>query len=174
MPRQSIVANGPAVLMAALILMLAPSGQSERALAHGSDGETVAPETQFLRKRSVHDVAVTIDRLAAAIEGAGATVFARIDHAAGAARTGQTLPASQVLVFGNPRLGTPLMKAAPEIAFDLPMRAWAHEDADGQVWLVTLKPEVLRRRYGVEGQDAVFARMGKALDRLTDVAVATE
>ncbi len=157
-------------LSAMVILVIAVLGAASALTSRASGGQT--QDTLFIRKKSVHTVDVTIDRLAAAVEDAGARVFARIDHAAGARSIGQELRPSTVLLFGNPRLGTPLMQAAPDIAFDLPLRAHAYEDAQGQVWLATMKPAVLQERYGITGRDTVFERMGAALTRLTDRAVA--
>jgi uncharacterized protein (DUF302 family) len=77
----------------------------------------------------------TLDRLLAAIEGAGMHVFARIDHAAAAKAIGLSMPAATVLLYGNPKVGTPLMLAAPAVALDLPPRVLVREDADGQTFI---------------------------------------
>jgi len=74
----------------------------------------------------------TLDRLVGAIEGAGMTVFARIDHAAGAREAGMAMPPTTVLLYGNPRGGTPIMLAAPQTALDLPLRVLVREGADGR------------------------------------------
>lgn len=129
-------------------------------------------EDPFIRKQSLHSVEVTLDRLAAAVEAAGAKVFARIDHSAGAASIDQDLAPTQVLVFGNPRLGTPLMQSNRDIAIDLPLKALAYQDPQGQVWLAYVRPDVLKGRYAIEARDPVFGRMTKALAGLTDKAVA--
>ena len=76
--------------------------------------------------------APTLDRLVRAIETAGMTVFARIDHAAGAREVGMAMPPTVVLIYGNPRGGTPIMLAAPQAALDLPLRVLVREDADGR------------------------------------------
>ncbi len=152
------------MLFALVLVTLAPVASA------GTTGST--EDDLFVRKTSPHAVAVTIDRLAKAVEAAGAKVFARIDHAAGAASIDVAMRPSTVLLFGNPRLGTPLMQSAPQIAIDLPLRALAYEDEAGQVWLAYLKPSVLKDRYGIADRDAVFERMGGALDRLTNAAVA--
>jgi uncharacterized protein (DUF302 family) len=88
----------------------------------------------------------TIDRLIATMEKAGMTVFARIDHAAGAKEVGMTMPPTVVLLYGNPRGGTPIMLASPLAALDLPLRVLVREDNEGQS-LVSFHPiaEVLRR-----------------------------
>jgi uncharacterized protein (DUF302 family) len=86
---------------------------------------------------SAHPVSATIDRLAAAAEAAGMRVFARIDHAAGAAEVGMRLRPTELLLFGHPRGGTPLMLDGQTAGIDLPLRALAWEDAEGRVWLTT-------------------------------------
>jgi len=88
----------------------------------------------------------TLERLVAAIKGAGMTLFAQIDHAAGARDAGMTMPPTVVLIYGHPKGGTPLMLAAPLAALDLPLRVLVREDADGRA-LVSFHPAapILRR-----------------------------
>jgi uncharacterized protein (DUF302 family) len=76
-----------------------------------------------------------VDRLVAVLQAKGMTIFDRIDHAEAAKKAGLSMRASQLLIFGNPKGGTPLMVAAPTVAIDLPFKALAWEDADGKVWL---------------------------------------
>lgn len=125
-------------------------------------------------KKSAHSVSQTMDRLAAALEEKGITVVARIDHAAGAQKAGLTLKPTQVLIFGNPKLGTPLMAAERKIGLDLPMKVLAWEDDKGDVWVAYAKPEDLKQRYGVSGQDKVFETMAGALANFTSKAAAAE
>jgi len=98
---------------------------------------------------SSHGVGPTIDRLEALLKARGVTIFARVDHGAGAAQAGLSMRASQVLVFGNPRGGTPLMVAAPLSAIDLPFKALAWEDDDGRAWLSYNDPHHLAMRFGL-------------------------
>jgi len=120
---------------------------------------------------SAHDVATTVERLVAAVEGAGATVFARVDHAAGAANAGMELPATTLVIFGNPKLGTPVMQADRRAGLDLPMRVLAWEE-DGDVMLGYLSAEALKARYAIEGVDQVFDKIAGALKKLTTTAAA--
>ncbi len=83
----------------------------------------------------------TLERLIRAIEGAGMIIFARIDHAAGAREAGMAMPPTMVLIYGNPKGGTPMMLAAPQIALDLPLRVLVREDA-GRRALVSFRPVV--------------------------------
>lgn len=101
-----------------------------------------APQTEL---NSVHSFALTLQRLATGFERAGLTVFARIDHQAAAAQAGLTMPPTTVLIYGNPRGGTPIMLAAPQSALDLPLRVLVREDQAGQT-LVSFHParEVMR------------------------------
>ena len=103
----------------------------------------------IVTRPSSHGVGPTLDRLEALLKARGVTVFARIDHGAGAAQAGLSMPASQVLVFGNPRAGTPLMVAAPLAAIDLPFKALAWEDAAGRSWLSHEDPHHLATRFGL-------------------------
>ena len=121
-------------------------------------------------KPSNHSVEETIDKLEAVLEEKGLKIFARIDHQAGAAGADLDLPPTQVLIFGNPKLGTPLMTAAPTVAIDLPQKALAYQDADGKVYLAYNDAGYLQARHGIEGQDEVIAKIRGALDKFTDAA----
>ncbi len=91
----------------------------------------------------------TMDRLVAAVTARGMTVMARIDHAAAAAKVGLDLRPTEVLMFGNPRAGTPLMQAAQTLGIDLPLRALVWQDEAGETWLGYNDPKWLARRHGV-------------------------
>lgn len=128
----------------------------------------------LVTKSSPHSVDVTIDRLEAAVGNAGATVFARVDHAKGAESVGAELAPAQVLMFGNPKLGTPAMQAGITAGLDLPLRVLAYEDADGQVQVVYHDPSALSENHGVPADAEVLKMMTGALGKLTDAAVAAE
>lgn len=98
---------------------------------------------------SRHPVGATIDRLEAALREKAVMLFARIDHAAGAAAVGLSLRPMVMLIFGNPQAGTPLMQAKPTIGIDLPLKILAWEDADGKVWLTYNDPAWIARRHGL-------------------------
>jgi uncharacterized protein (DUF302 family) len=89
----------------------------------------------------------TMDRLEAAVKARGLTVFARIDHAAGAAAFGLPLRPTELLIFGNARGGTPLMQESQTAGIDLPLKALVHEDAAGKVWLSYDDPDWIARRH---------------------------
>jgi uncharacterized protein (DUF302 family) len=97
---------------------------------------------------SRHSVTETLARLQAILKEKGITVFALIDHSGEAEKAGLKMRPTQLLIFGSPKGGTPLMVAAPRLAIDLPLKALAWEDEQGQVWLSYNSPEYLQERYG--------------------------
>ncbi len=113
---------------------------------------------------SAHGVKDTIDRLEADVRSKGMTVFARIDHAAGAKDVGLALRPTELLIFGNAKGGTPLMQAHQTIGIDLPLKALAWEDEAGKVWLSYNDPAWLAARHGgpAPGND-VIERLSAAL-----------
>ncbi len=105
-------------------------------------------ENGLITLPSTHGVKETVDRLVAEAAAEGMTVFARIDHAAGAKAVGMALRPTELVIFGNAKGGTPLMQASQTIGIDLPLKALAWEDADGKVWLSYNEPAWLARRHG--------------------------
>jgi uncharacterized protein (DUF302 family) len=113
----------------------------------------------------------TADRLAAAAEAAGMRVFARIDHAAGAAGAGMELRPTELLLVGNPRGGTPLMQDRQTAGIDLPLRALAWEDADGRSWVTTNDAAWIAERHGLGAASvAAVAAVSAALARIVGQA----
>lgn len=109
--------------------------------------------TGIMSKTSAHDVSTTIDRLESIVKEKGMGIFGRVDHAANANKADLEMPATQVLVFGNPKLGTPLMLKQPSMALELPLRMMATEGADGVVTLSWISPQHLKAMHEVEGCD---------------------
>ena len=95
-------------------------------------------------------VAETADRLEALLKSKDMKVFARIDQAAEAQAVGLTMRPMVLLIFGDPKAGTPLMNRYPSLAMDLPLKALVWESADGKVWLSCNDPEFLQQRHGLE------------------------
>ena len=112
--------------------------------------------------KSPHNPKDTMDRLEAVVKEKGLTIFARIDHAAGAAKVGKKLRPTELLIFGNPQGGTPLMECNQTIGIDLPLKALVWEDASGQVWLGYNDPEFLAQRHG-SSQCPAVENLKKAL-----------
>jgi uncharacterized protein (DUF302 family) len=98
---------------------------------------------------SRYSVPETLARLETLAQSRGLTIFARVDFSSDAQKVGLTMRPAQLLIFGNPKAGTPLMIASPSIAIDLPLKALAWEDVDGKVWLSYNKPEYLKERHRV-------------------------
>ena len=103
----------------------------------------------IISQPSPYSVSETIDRLVAILQAKGITIFARIDQQAEAEKVNLSLCPTQLLLFGNPQAGTPLMVAEPTIALDLPLKALAWEAADGKVWLSYNDPDYLKQRFSL-------------------------
>src|SRR6267143_6491832 len=115
----------------------------------------------------------TMDRLEAEIRAQGMTVFARIDHAAGAAEVGLTLAPTELVIFGNARGGTPLMQSAQTIGIDLPLKALVWQDASGNTWLSYNDPSWLVQRHGLGAESETTVRaLTAALNALAKAATA--
>ena len=132
-------------------------------ITHAADG--------LISLKSPHNAKQTMDRLETTVKQRGLTVFARVDHAAGAAKVGQSLRPTEVLIFGNPKGGTPFMACAQTVGIDLPLKALVWEDASGQVWLGYNDPAYLAKRHAVP-ECAAAANIGKALDGISAAVVA--
>jgi len=124
----------------------------------------------LVKVESRHSVSATLDALEVALDKAGATVFARVDHARGAQDIGAELPASQLLIFGNPKLGTPAMQADMRAGLFLPLKALAYEDADGTVWLTYEDPVMMFAGLEIEPSAEFVAMMTGALQKLSTAA----
>lgn len=122
-------------------------------------------------KKSDFGVTKTLDRLGIALERAGIKVFARIDHTKGAQSVGMELPPTAVIIFGTPKIGTPLMTSNPAIGLDLPLKAVAWKDSDGTVNLAYTDPAWLAKRYAIVDRDDIFKKMTGALAKFTDMAI---
>jgi uncharacterized protein (DUF302 family) len=120
---------------------------------------------------SPHSATQTMTRLEGIVKERGLNVFARIDHAAGAAKVGKTLRPTELLIFGNPQGGTPLMECAQTAGIDLPLKALVWQDEAGKVMLSYNDPEYLAKRHGAASCPAV-ENLKKALGGIAQAAVA--
>ena len=111
-------------------------------------------DTGIKRINSHHSVAITMERLESLLKERGVMVFARIDFSGDAARAGLDMRPEQMLIFGNPKAGTPLMQSVPAVGLDLPLKALVWEDAEGQTQIAYNDPQYIIRRHGL---DAAFA-----------------
>lgn len=133
------------------------------ALSSAADGLIVV--------ESPHDPERTMDRLETVVQERGLNVFARIDHSAGADRIGKSLRPTEVLIFGNPKGGTPFMACAQSVGIDLPLKALVWEDAESRTWIGYNDPAYLAARHGVE-DCGVVPSLQKALKSMTTEVVA--
>ncbi len=108
--------------------------------------------TGLITHPSPYTVPETLDRLEAILRAKNITIFARIDHSGEAVKVGLTMPPTQLLIFGNPRGGTPIMLDAPLSAIDLPLKALAWQDAAGKTWLSFNDPHYLQSRYDLSDE----------------------
>jgi len=106
-------------------------------------------DSGIITRPSRHSVAQTVETLTAVLRAKGVTLFALVDHTGEAAKVGMTMPPTKLLIFGNPKAGTPLMLAAPSVAIDLPLKILVWEDGQGRVWLSYNSPAYLQERHGV-------------------------
>lgn len=121
-------------------------------------------------KASAYSVTETLDRFETIIKKKGITVFSRINHAQGAKSIGVTMQPTELIIFGNPKLGTPLMLSQPEAAIDLPLKAIAWQDKQGKVWLGYNSPDYIAQRHAIKDQSAVLKKMTGALSKFSDFA----
>jgi uncharacterized protein (DUF302 family) len=126
----------PALLFAVSILL-------------ASEALAVQKEEGIVRIPSHHSVDETVDKLKTILQSKGVTLFALIDHSGEAEKVGMKMPPTKLLIFGNPKGGTPLMLAAPSIAIDLPLKILVAEDSQGQVWISYNSAEYLKERHGL-------------------------
>lgn len=132
--------------------------------------EAPQPDTGLITLKSHHSVEQTVNRLVRILNEKKMTIFTRIDHAAGAEKAGLKLPTTQVVIFGNPKIGTPLMKCAPTIAIDLPQKALIWQDKAGDVWYAYNRPTYLKERHNVDGCKDLFMKVENAMAAFANAA----
>jgi uncharacterized protein (DUF302 family) len=114
----------------------------------------VQKEEGVVKIPSHHSVDETVDKLKTILKSKGVTLFALVDHSGEAEKVGMKMPPTKLLIFGNPKGGTPLMLAAPSVAIDLPLKILIAEDSQGKVWISYNSAEYLKERHGLP-QDLV-------------------
>ena len=124
----------------------------------------------LVKIESQHSVSKTIDRLENILKDKGFKIIARIDHGDAAANVGVELRETELIIFGNPKAGSPLMACQQSVAIDLPQKALAIRDEDGKVWLAYNDPAFLDHRHGLEGCDRVLAKVSSTLKNFTEAA----
>ncbi len=111
--------------------------------------DTPSVDNGMVHLASPYPFAETLRRLEAVLQSKGLTVFARIDHSGEAEKVGMKMHPTQLLIFGSPKAGTPLMLASPTLAIDLPLKALVWEDAGGKVWISYNSAEYLKQRHNI-------------------------
>ena len=120
--------------------------------------------------KSSHDVKTTVDRLDNILREKGMTVFIRINHAEGAQKVGKKLRPTELVIFGNPKVGTPLMQCGQSVGIDLPQKALIWQDEAGQVWLSYNDPKYLANRHSIKECSEVIKKIEKALGNFARMA----
>lgn len=136
-----------------------------------ADSHATKSESDIVKKASPYSVSETMDKFEAILKKKGLSVFARIDHRKNAQGAEMDMNDAQVLIFGNPKAGTAIMKQDVAAALDLPMRVAVYKDNDGKVFLAYHKPAGLAGLYSLEGNKALPKLTG-GLDKLTSAAIA--
>lgn len=130
---------------------------------------TPPAENGMIHLASPYSVPETLRRLESLLQARGLAIFVRVDHSGEAEKAGLKMRPTQLLIFGSPKQGTPLMVASPTLAIDLPLKALAWEDASGKVWLSYNTPEYLKQRHNIPDEllkniSGVGALLQKALE----------
>jgi uncharacterized protein (DUF302 family) len=146
------------LLMFSILLMVTTSAAADKGL---------------VVKPSAYGVDETLNRLEEVVKKKGLTIFTRIDHSAGAAKVQLNLRPTQVLIFGNPKMGTALMQSSQTVGIDLPMKVLAWQDEAGKVWIAYNDPSYLADRHQINDRGEVLQKMTGALAKLTDKATST-
>ena len=126
----------------------------------------------LVSSQSQFSVSETADRFEQIAKQKGLTIFARINHADNAAKVNLSLRPSQVILFGNAKVGTPLMQCAGQVAIDLPQKASFWQDKNGKVWLSYNAPDYLKKRHKITGCDALIGKITNVLQSLAKAASA--
>ena len=129
-----------------------------------------AGDKGMITKKSQHSVKVTLDRLENVLRKKGITIVTRWSHDAGAKKAGIPLRATELLIFGNPKLGSHFFTSKQTAGLDLPMKALAWKDEKGQVWLSYNDPAYIANRHGITDRPEIVKKMTGALNNLTNVA----
>ena len=119
---------------------------------------------------SAFGVEETSDRMEHILSEKGMTIFNRIKHSEGASKVGIELRETELIIFGNPKVGSPLMKCQQSVAIDLPQKALIWRDENSRVWISYNDPEYLKKRHNITGCDEVIAKIEKALSGITKAA----
>lgn len=133
---------------------------------------SVAASDGLVKYESNYSVQETADRFEDIAKSKGLTLFARVDHQKNAASVNLELRPTEVIIFGNPKVGTPLMQCAQDVAIDLPQKVMVSEDDNKKVWLTYNNPTYLMERHQIQGCDEVIKKISGVLSKLSEATVA--
>ena len=132
---------------------------------------SVIAQDSIIKMESKYTVRETADRFETIAKEKGLNIFARINHQENAASVNMELRPTEVIIFGNPKVGTPLMQCAQEVAIDLPQKILIYEDENQLVWLSYNNPDYLKKRHNIKGCDAILSKIGDVLSKLSAATV---
>lgn len=153
-----------------LLCTLAFAGEDVQNEVKIATSAKMAPKNGLITIKSAHSVKMTADKLVAMLNKKGMTVFTRIDHSAGAKKTGQMLLPTELVIFGNPKVGTPLMKCNITAGIDLPQKALIYENKSGDVFFTYNDPKYMAKRHNLKGCDKVVTKVGNVLGNFAKAA----
>lgn len=161
-------------LLAIVIICASYSNQDielHNSIERKAVAETVISENGLETKSSPYDVSETAFRLEQIINDQGLTLIARVDHSANAEKVGAKLKPTQLLIFGNPKVGTPLMECSPTTAIDLPQKILVWQNDDNQTQITYNQPQYLQKRHDINDCDAILAKVSGVLKDITEQAI---
>lgn len=133
-----------------------------------------AADKGMISKKSQHSVKVTLDRLENVLRKKGITIVTRWSHDGGAKKVGIPLRSTELLIFGNPKMGSHFFTSNQTAGIDLPMKALAWKDKNGQVWLTYNDPVYIANRHGISDRKEIENKMTGALNKLTNIAIGNQ
>ncbi|WP_412496508.1 DUF302 domain-containing protein [Vibrio cyclitrophicus] len=133
---------------------------------------SVAASDGLIKYQSNYSVKETADRFESIAKSKGLTLFARIDHQKNASSVDLELRPTEVIIFGNPKVGTPLMQCQQDVAIDLPQKVLVTEDSNKKVWLSYNNPNYLMERHAINGCDEVIKKISGVLSKLSEATIA--
>jgi len=154
------------------LLLISFLASSTLLAGHHETGHAYNPSGKngLVNVKSNHNVGKTADKLESILKEKGMTVFTRINHTAGAKKVGKTLRPTELVIFGNPKVGTPLMQCAQTVAIDLPQKMLVWQDAAGATWLSYNDPSYLMERHKIKGCDPIIKKVTGALGKFANAA----
>ncbi len=153
-------------------ILFATATLAGAAAENADQHDTSLPDNGLINMQSPYNVKLTADKLEKVLQAKGMTIFKRIDHSAGAKGVGLKLRPTELIIFGNPKTGTALMRCSQTAAIDLPQKALIWQDRNNQVWLSYNDPSHLTERHGITNCNIVVNKISKTLRDIAQAAIA--